>query len=282
MALPTPVNGQITDSITQANVGVIGCAGRVGRMLVAEVLAHDGARLSGAVEEPGSDAIGSDAGLLAGCGEAGVIVGDDPEALFAASQAVLEFTSPEASLAHAALAAKTRCIHIIGTTGLDGDQEAALAAAAEQTAIVWAPNMSLGVTLLMSLVERVAAALDDDYDIEIFEIHHRHKVDAPSGTALGLGRAAARGRGVELDDVARRGRDGITGARRRGDIGFASLRAGDVVGDHSVTFAADGERIELTHRASDRRIYTRGALRAALWARGKGPGLYSMADVLGI
>ncbi len=263
-------------------IGIIGAAGRMGHMLIAEVMAHDGARLSGALEAAGSDAIGRDAGLLAGVGEAGVMVGEDPGALFTACQAVLEFTSPEASLAHAALAAEGQAIHVIGTTGLDGDQEAALAAAAQRTAIVWAPNMSLGVNLLMGLVERVAGALDDDYDIEIFEIHHRHKVDAPSGTALGLGRAAARGRGVDLDAVASRGRDGHTGARRRGAIGFASLRAGDVVGDHSVTFAADGERIELIHRASDRRIYARGALRAALWARGKPPGLYSMADVLGI
>jgi 4-hydroxy-tetrahydrodipicolinate reductase len=211
-----------------------------------------------------------------------VAVGDDAGALFAAADAVLEFTSAKASLDHAALAAGTRTIHVIGTTGLDPAQEAALAAAAQSTAIVWAPNMSLGVNLLMGLVERVAAALDDDFDIEIFEIHHRHKVDAPSGTALGLGAAAARGRGVDLDDVAIRGRDGMTGARRRGAIGFASLRAGDVVGDHSVIFAADGERIELAHRATDRRIYARGALRAALWARGKAPGLYSMADVLGL
>ena len=264
------------------NIGVIGAAGRMGRMLIAEILAHDEARLSGAVEGAGHEAIGRDAGLLAGVAEAGVAVGDDARALFAGSDAVLEFTSPEASLAHAVLAAETQTIHVIGTTGLDADQEAALAAAAARTAIVWAPNMSPGVNLLMGLVERVSAALDDDYDIEIFEIHHRHKVDAPSGTALSLGRAAAKGRGVELDDVAVRGRDGKTGPRHRGAIGFASLRAGDVVGDHSVTFAAEGERIELSHRAGDRRIYARGALRAAFWARGKGPGLYSMADVLGL
>jgi 4-hydroxy-tetrahydrodipicolinate reductase len=264
------------------NIGIIGAAGRMGRMLTAEVLAHDGARLVGAVEAPGSEAIGKDAGLLAGVDEAGVAVGDDAEALFAASDAVLEFSLPEASLAHAALAAASQTIHIIGTTGLNADQEAALAAAATDTAIVWAPNMSLGVNLLMGLVERVAATLDEDYDIEIFEIHHRHKVDAPSGTALGLGAAAAKGRGVALDDVAVRGRDGITGERRRGAIGFAALRAGDVVGDHRVIFATDGESIELAHRATDRRIYARGALRAALWAQGKPAGLYSMADVLGL
>ncbi len=264
------------------NIGVIGAAGRMGRMLIVEILAHDEVRLAGAVEGAGNQAMGRDAGLLAGVAEAGVAVGDDARALFAGSDAVLEFTSPEASLAHAALAAETRTIHVIGTTGFDAAQESALATAAQATAIVWAPNMSPGINLLMGLVERVAAALDDNYDIEIFEIHHRHKVDAPSGTALGLGRAAAKGRGVELDDVAVRGRDGKTGARPRGAIGFASLRAGDVVGDHSVTFAADGERIEISHRAGDRRIYARGALRAGLWARGKAPGLYSMADVLGL
>ena len=268
--------------MTDMNIGIIGAAGRRGRMLVAEVMGHDAVRLAGAVGVPGGAAIGQDAGLLAGAGEARVAVGDDPAALFGASDAVIEFTAPEASVAHAALAAEAGAIHVIGTTGLDAGQEAALAAAAERTAIVWAPNMSLGMNLLMRLTEQVAAALDEDYDIEVFEIHHRHKVDAPSGTALGLGRAAARGRGVALDDVAARGRDGMTGARRRGDIGFASLRGGDVVGEHSVTFAADGERLELGHRASDRRIYSRGALRAALWARGKPPGLYSMIDVLGL
>ena len=265
------------------SIGVIGAAGRMGRMLVAEVLAQgDSLRLAGAAEQPGSDAIGQDAGLLAGCGAAGVLVGDDPAAAFAESDAVLEFTGPEATVAHAALAAEAGAIHVIGTTGLDAGQEAALAEAAKRSAIVWAPNMSLGVNLLLRLTEQVAAALDDDYDIEVFEVHHRHKADAPSGTALGLGRAAARGRGVDLDAVAARGRDGMTGPRRRGDIGFGVLRAGDVVGEHSVIFAADGERLELAHRATDRRIYSRGALRAALWARGKPPGLYSMIDVLGL
>jgi 4-hydroxy-tetrahydrodipicolinate reductase len=268
--------------MTDMNIGIIGAGGRMGRMLVAEVLGHDGVHLAGAIDGPGSGALGHDAGVLAGLPKAGVVVGDESPALFAACDAVIEFTSPGATVDHAAMAAQAGVIHIIGTTGLDGFQEAALAAAAERTAIVWAPNMSLGVNLLMGLTQKVAAALDDDYDIEIFEIHHRHKVDAPSGTALGLGRAAAAGRGVELDDVSARGRDGMTGARRRGDIGFGVLRGGDVVGEHSVTFAADGERIELAHRATDRRIYSRGALRATLWARGKPPGLYSMIDVLGL
>lgn len=268
--------------MTDMNIGIIGAGGRMGRMLVAEVLGHDGVQLAGAIDGSGSGVLGHDAGVLAGLPEAGVVVGDDSPALFADCDAVIEFTSPNATVDHAAMAAQAGVIHVIGTTGLDGFQEAALAAAAERTAIVWAPNMSLGVNLLMGLTQKVAAALDEDYDIEIFEIHHRHKVDAPSGTALGLGRAAAAGRGVDLDDVSARGRDGMTGARQRGDIGFGVLRGGDVVGEHSVTFAADGERIELAHRATDRRIYSRGALRATLWARNKVPGLYSMIDVLGL
>ncbi len=268
--------------MTDMNIGIIGAGGRMGRMLVADVMGRDGVHLAGAIDGPGSDALGHDAGVLAGLPEAGVVVGDDAEALCAACHAVIEFTGPGATVDHAAMAARAGTIHVIGTTGLDSGQEAALAAAAEHTAIVWAPNMSLGVNLLLGLTRQVAAALDDDYDIEIFEIHHRHKADAPSGTALGLGQAAAAGRGVDLDDVAARGRDGLTGARKRGDIGFGVSRGGDVVGEHSVTFAADGERLELAHRATDRGIYARGALRAALWARGKPPGLYSMIDVLGL
>ena len=268
--------------MAELKIGVIGCAGRMGCMLVRQIDATEGCALAGGTEPAGSAAIGADIGVLAGLAAAGVVVGDDPAALFAAADAVLEFTAPAATVEHARLAAKAGTIHVIGTTGLDADQTAALGEAARGTAIVWAPNMSLGVTLMMRLTERVAAALDDDYDIEIVEIHHRYKVDAPSGTALGLGRAAAAGRGVELDAVAERGRDGITGPRKRGAIGMAALRGGDLVGEHTVTFAADGERVELTHRATSREIYARGALRAALWARGKPPGLYGMADVLGL
>jgi 4-hydroxy-tetrahydrodipicolinate reductase len=263
-------------------IGIVGVAGRMGRMLLYEVCETDGLALGGGVETPGNAAIGEDLGTLAGLGAMGMALGDDARALFAAADAVIEFTSPEATVAHAAMAADAGAIHVIGTTGLSAEQAAALAASAEKTPIVWAPNMSLGVNLLMRLTERVAAALDADYDIEIVEMHHRHKVDAPSGTALGLGRAAAAGRGVDLDAVAERGRDGMTGARGRGAIGFAALRGGDVVGDHTVVFAAEGERVELTHRASSRRIYARGAVRAALWARDRPPGLYSMADVLGL
>jgi len=265
----------------QMRVGVIGAAGRMGRALVREIVAADGCRLAGAVEAGGGPGLGEDAGTLAGVGALGVTVGDDAAALFAELDAVLEFTVPAATVAHAALAAKGRAAHVIGTTGLDTDQAAALERAARNTAIVWAPNMSAGVNLLLQLTRQVAGLLGDDWDIEILEMHHRDKVDAPSGTALALGRAAAEGRGVALDAVAQRVRDGHTGARRRGDIGFATLRGGSVFGEHSVVFAALGERLELGHRAAGREIFARGAVRAALWARDKPPGLYGMADVLG-
>ena len=263
------------------NIGVIGCAGRMGRMLVRQVHETPGCAVAGGVEGEGHAALGEDLGALAGISPLGVAAGSDARALFAAADAVLEFTTPEASAAHAALAAETATVHVIGTTGLGAGHEAALAEAAGRAAIVWAPNMGVAVNLLIRLTEQVAAALDDDYDIEIAEIHHRYKADAPSGTALALGRAAAAGRGVDLDAAGVRGRDGITGPRRRGDIGLVAMRGGDVVGEHTVVFAADGERLELGHRATSRGIFARGAVRAALWARDKPPGLYGMADVLG-
>jgi 4-hydroxy-tetrahydrodipicolinate reductase len=194
---------------------------------------------------------------------------------------VLDFTSPEAAVAHAALAARTGTILVTGTTGLTSAQQAKIRAAAKKVAVVQAPNFSIGVNLALALVEQTAQVLDDGYDIEIVEMHHRHKVDAPSGTALGLGRAAARGRGVTLEKMSERGRDGITGARRTGTVGFASLRGGDVVGDHTVIFAGPGERVEITHKAGGREVFALGAVRAALWGKGRKPGLYSMADVLG-
>ena len=263
-------------------IGVVGCAGRMGRMLVREAHETAGCEVAGGIEAPGAVALGEDIGALAGLAPLGLTAGSDARALFAAVDAVLEFTTPEATAAHAALAAETGCVHVVGTTGLTTEHEAALGDAARRTAVVWAPNMSLGVNLLLRLTEQVAAALGDDYDIEITEIHHRYKADAPSGTALALGRAAAKGRGVDLDDVGVRGRDGVGAPRRRGDIGFSALRGGDIVGEHTVILAADGERLELAHRATSRQIYARGAVRAALWARDKPPGLYGMADVLGL
>lgn len=263
-------------------IGVIGCAGRMGQMLIRAAAANERCLVVGGVERTGASTIGRDVGALAGIEPLGVPVGDNAGDLFEAADAVLEFTSPTATLQHAELAAKRRKVHVIGTTGLESAQIASLQRSAKQTAIVMAPNMSLGVNLLLRLVTQVARSLDGDWDIEIVEMHHRAKVDAPSGTALALGKAAAEGRGVSLDRVAARGRDGITGARRRGDIGFAVLRGGDVVGEHTVVFAADGERVEITHKATSREIFARGAIRAALWAQDKPPGFYSMADVLGL
>jgi 4-hydroxy-tetrahydrodipicolinate reductase len=263
-------------------IAVTGAAGRMGRELIRAVHAKDDCVLAGAIEQEGSLALGQDAGLLAGLGKLGVIITDDPLELFAKVDAVLDFTVPAATLEFAALAANARIVHVVGTTGLQPADEAKIAAAARHATIVKAGNMSLGVNLLTALTRKVAEALDADFDIEIVEMHHRHKVDAPSGTALMLGEAAAQGRGVKLEEASVRSRDGHTGARRRGDIGFAALRGGSVVGEHTVIFAADGERIELTHLAADRGIFARGAIRAALWGRGKGPGLFNMMDVLGL
>ena len=263
-------------------IAVVGCAGRMGRMLVRCIQETEGCQVAGGTETSGGDAIGRDIGELAGLGPLGIPVIDDPVELFAKAEAVVDFTTPAATVAHAELAAQARVAHIVGTTGLDPEQEAEVERAARHTAVVRAANMSLGVNLLQAVVERVARALDTDYDIEVLEMHHRHKVDAPSGTALALGRAAAAGRGVDLDLVAQRVRDGHTGARRRGDIGFATLRGGDVAGEHTVIFAAEGERIELGHRATTREVFARGAVKAALWTRGREPGLYSMMDVLGL
>jgi 4-hydroxy-tetrahydrodipicolinate reductase len=267
--------------MADVGLGIVGCAGRMGRTLLREISATKGARIAGGTERSGHAALGQDVGAQAGLDACGSIVGDDAAALFAAADVVLDFTTPEATRRHVALAAETGTALVVGTTGTEGETDAAIAEAARRTAIVKAANMSLGVNLLLRLTRQVAAILDPDFDIEIIEMHHRHKVDAPSGTALALGRAAAAGRGVEHDAVAARGRDGITGARRRGDIGYAVLRGGNVAGEHSVVFAADNERIELTHKAGDRAIFARGGVRAALWVHDQPPGLYTVFDVLG-
>ncbi|HEY7611209.1 MAG TPA: 4-hydroxy-tetrahydrodipicolinate reductase [Alphaproteobacteria bacterium] len=263
-------------------IGIVGAAGRMGKMLIEEVGVTPGAVLAAAAERAGHDSAGQDAGSFAGLKPCGVKIGAGAEDVFKTSDVVIDFTVPKATLAHAALAAASKTALVIGTTGIEAADAKVIHDAGRAVPIVWAPNMSAGVNLLMALTERVARALGPDYDIEILEMHHKHKVDAPSGTALGLGEAAAKGRGVELSKVAARGRDGITGARKAGAIGFASLRGGDVVGDHYVMFAGEGERLELVHKAASRRIYSRGALRAALWVAGKKPGVYDMADVLGL
>jgi 4-hydroxy-tetrahydrodipicolinate reductase len=261
---------------------VVGAAGRMGRHLVRLVHETPGAVLAGALEAPGSAALGQDAGVLAGIGETGIRVTDDALPLFVKAEGVLDFTTPAATIGFAGLAAQARIVHVVGTTGMSEADLARLGAAARHATIIRSGNMSLGVNLLAALVKRVAATLGPDFDIEILEMHHRLKVDAPSGTALLLGEAAADGRAVSLSDHAVRARDGHTGKREEGTIGFATLRGGSVVGDHSVIFAGVGERITLSHQAEDRALFAHGALKAALWGRGRKPGLYSMMDVLGL
>ena len=263
-------------------IGVTGCAGRMGLTLLRHIAAHANGVIAGGCEAPGHAAVGRDVGDLAGLASLGVNVSDDAAGLFEASDAVVDFTAPAATVRHAQLAAQTGTALIAGTTGLSADDEAALANAAQSAAIVYAANMSVGVNLLLQVTEQLASRLDESFDIEIVEMHHRHKVDAPSGTALAFGRAAAAGRGVDLDEAAERGRDGHTGARTPGAIGFASLRGGAVAGDHTIIYASDNERIELTHRARDTGLFAAGAVRAATWTEGKPPGLYGMKDVLGL
>jgi 4-hydroxy-tetrahydrodipicolinate reductase len=266
----------------RVGIAVVGAAGRMGRMLVRAVEEAPGAYLSGATVRPGHPWAGRDLGEAMGGPASGIVVEDDPLEVFARSQAVLDFTTPEATVAHAVLAAQARLTHVVGTTGLGQPDLERLAAAARHAVIVRSGNMSVGVNLLTVLARRVAAVLGPEYDIEIVEMHHRAKVDAPSGTALMLGEAAAAGRGVNLADAAERGRDGLTGPRREGAIGFASLRGGDVVGEHEAIFAGPGERVVLKHIATDRMLFARGAVRAALWGQGQEPGQYSMIDVLGL
>ncbi|VAW04892.1 4-hydroxy-tetrahydrodipicolinate reductase [hydrothermal vent metagenome] len=261
---------------------VTGASGRMGRMLIQTISDSNRARLTGAVERPGHAWIGLDAGTAMGGAALGVTVTDDPLEPIANAQAVIDFTAPAASVELATLTAQARVVHVIGTTGFSDDDLTRLKSAARHATIVRAGNMSLGVNLLTQLTRQVAAALDEDYDIEIVEAHHNQKVDAPSGTALMLGQAAADGRGVSLEAVSDRGRDGMTGKRARGAIGFSAIRGGDIVGEHDVLFAAAGERLILRHIATDRAVFARGALKAALWGQGRPPGEYDMLDVLGM
>jgi 4-hydroxy-tetrahydrodipicolinate reductase len=265
----------------QPGIVVTGASGRMGQMLIATIAASDKARLVGAVEREGHPWIGRDLGEAMGGAALGVTVDADPLPSFARAQAVLDFTSPEATAGFAALAAQARAVHVIGTTGLQPEHLAKIAAAARHAVIVRAGNMSLGVNLLARLTRMVAAALDEDYDIEIVEAHHGRKVDAPSGTALMLGEAAAAGRGVNLADVSDRVRDGHPGARNTGDIGFSVMRGGDIIGEHSVSFIGEAEILTLSHSARERSLFAGGAVEAAIWAAGRKPGLYDMMDVLG-
>ena len=261
---------------------VAGAGGRMGRTVIKAIADTDGVILAGAVDAEGSAVIGRDAGELAGLGASGIKVEVDPAPLLARADGLIDFTIPAATIAFAEIVAKHGRVHVIGTTGLSPENEKLIAAAAQRSAIVKSGNFSLGVNVLEALVRRVARTLDQEFDVEIVEMHHNKKIDAPSGTALMFGRAAAQGRNVEFDRRSERGRDGHTGARGSGNIGFASLRGGTVVGDHTVIFAGPAERIELSHKAEDRMIFARGAVKAALWAHGRKPGLYSMADVLGL
>src|ERR1700710_136259 len=261
---------------------VAGAGGRMGRALTRAIAETPGAVLAGALEAPGSELLGKDAGRLAGLTENGIELSADLWSRSKDADGILDFTVPGATIANVAIAAERGLVHVIGTTGLSASDDAVIKSVTSRAVVVQSGNMSLGVNLLAALVKRVAQSLDDGFDIEILEMHHKAKIDAPSGTALLLGEAAAAGRKIALDERAARGRDGITGARRPGDIGFASLRGGSVTGDHSVIFAGPMERIELIHRAEDRTMFAQGAIKAALWARGQKPGFYSMTDVLGL
>lgn len=261
---------------------VAGAGGRMGRALIRAISEMPGAVVTGALEAPGSELLGQDAGVLAGLPANGVELSCDLWTLSKDADGILDFTVPAATIANVAIAAQRGLVHVIGTTGLSASDNAVIRSVTSQAIVVQSGNMSLGVNLLAALVKQVAKSLDEDFDIEILEMHHKAKIDAPSGTAYLLGQAAAEGRGVNLDQRSVRARDGYTGARNPGDIGFATLRGGTVTGDHSVIFAGPYERIELAHKAEDRMIFARGALKAAMWARGKKPGFYTMADVLGI
>jgi len=268
--------------MTDMKIAVLGAGGRMGRTLTRVLAETPGCAIAGGIEAKGSPYLGRDVGEVAGLEPVGIAITDDPLPVFAGVDGLLDFTTPASTLEFVALAAQARLVHVIGTTGLSAADDAKIEAAARHATIVKAGNMSMGVNLLAALTARVAAALGPEFDIEILEMHHRHKRDAPSGTSLMLGRAAADARGVSLEDRAVWTRDGGVGPRRDGDIGFAALRGGDVVGEHRVIFAGPGERIELAHIATDRGIFARGAVKAALWARGRSPGLYSMQDVLGL
>lgn len=268
--------------MTDMRLIVAGAGGRMGRALLRAISETDGAVVVGALESPTSELLGQDSGTLAGLPANGVKLSGDLWTMSKEADGILDFTVPAATIANVAIAAERGIVHVIGTTGLSASDDAVIKSVTKQAIVVQAGNMSLGVNLMAALVKRVAQSLGDGFDIEILEMHHKAKIDAPSGTAFMLGEAAAAGRGIVLEQHSARGRDGITGARKTGDIGFASLRGGTVTGDHTVIFAGPYERLEISHKAEDRMIFAHGALKAAMWAHGKKPGHYSMADVLGL
>jgi 4-hydroxy-tetrahydrodipicolinate reductase len=263
-------------------IGVAACAGRMGRAILGGVLGTPDCRLAGASQYPGHASVGQDAGSIAGVAPAGIRIAGDPADLMAAADAVIDFSTPDATMAHlgAALAAGTPLV--VGTTGLDAGQRRTLKDAGSRIPLLLAPNMGTGATLLMEFTRRLAAVLGEDYDIEVLGLQHRHKVDAPSGTALGLARAAAIGRGLDPESIGATPRDGHTGPRPKGMIGLATVQGGDMLGEHTVIFAGTGERLELSHRPAHRGVYARGAVRAAQWLAARKPGFYEMRDVLGL
>ena len=262
-------------------IAITGAAGRMGKTLLEAVKQTDGVQVSVALERPGSSVVGVDAGELAGLGKLGVTVADDVSAADA-FDVLIDFTRPEVTLANMAVCRQRGSAMVIGTTGFDDAQKAMISKAAQDIGIVFAPNMSVGVNLCLKLLEMAAKVLGDEVDIEVIEAHHRHKVDAPSGTALRMGEVVASALGRDLKDCAVYGREGVTGERDRKTIGFETIRAGDIVGDHTVLFAGEGERVEITHKASSRMTFANGAVRAALWLGGRPAGLYDMQDVLGL
>lgn len=262
-------------------IGILGGAGRMGQMIIRQVASTKGCVVAGVTARSGSEAVGRDAGELTGISALGVCVSDDTAATAAVVDVLIDFTLPGVAVEAAQLSARAGTALVAGTTGLTPDQEEEIVRASRHVPIVRAANTSVGVTLLEALAEQAAEMLGEDYDIEVLEMHHRHKIDAPSGTALALGEALARGRGVELGTVKQAVRDGYTGPRKPGDIGFATLRGGDVAGEHEIIFAAEGERLVLGHKASSRQVFAAGAVRAALWTRAQSPGLYNMRNVLG-
>lgn len=268
--------------MSNMRLAIAGAGGRMGRTLTRIIHETEGCEVAGGTEPKGSGLVGQDMGALAGIGELDICISDNPLELALNIDGIIDFTIPHATIELSEICAQARIVHIIGTTGFTPTDEKTIAAAARHARIVKSGNMSLGVNLLAKLVKQVSAALDEDFDIEILEMHHKHKVDAPSGTALLLGQAAAQGRDIDLKDHAVMSREGHTGERKAGDIGFATLRGGTVVGDHDVIFAGPDEQIKLSHHAQSRDIFANGAVKAALWANNQKPGLYNMIDVLGI
>lgn len=267
---------------TPIKLAVNGAAGRMGRQLLVAIAEHPEGILSGAADAPGQPTIGIDSSVLGGGETSGVMVTDHVSNLLEDSQVIIDFTAPPVSLAVLDAVASTGVAVVVGTTGFNAEQLEHLEACSRHTPIMFAPNYSIGVTVALDLLEKAARALGDDYDVEIIEAHHRHKVDAPSGTALKMGEVVADALSRDLATCAVYGREGITGARETQTIGFETIRAGDIIGEHTVLFAGNGERIEITHRATDRMTFARGAVRAAVWLSKQPPGLYDMRHVLGL